>query len=132
MDMVMGELSIVQNEKAVLESKLDGYEDVIEEVSTLKEIVASLELEKTELVDKIAMLEHVVQKLKGDLNESTLRNMDLRTGCEMMNTDFHMEFDFPLTYVDQLRALIDRAGGNGTSKVVIVGIACVAKAWHVV
>lgn len=66
MDKVRSELSIVQSEKVVLESKLVGYKDVDEEVSTLKAMIESLELVKIGLVDKIAMLEHVVQNLKGE------------------------------------------------------------------
>ncbi|CAI9290871.1 unnamed protein product [Lactuca saligna] len=54
------ELSIVQSEKAILESKLTSYEDVVEEVSMLKATIASLKLDKVSLVDKIAMLDHVV------------------------------------------------------------------------
>lgn len=61
-----------------MESKLAGYDDVVEEVSTLKATVASLELEKTRLLDKIGMLEYNIRKLKGDLNESTLWNMDFQ------------------------------------------------------
>ncbi|CAI9275603.1 unnamed protein product [Lactuca saligna] len=70
------------------------YIDVVEEVSTLKATMASLELEKTGLLDKVDMLEYNVQKLKSDLNESSLRNTDLkesvvgRAGYEMMNTEF--------------------------------------------
>ena len=71
------ELATVQNEKVILESKLAGYDDVVEEVSTFKSTMASLELERTRLLDKIAML-HGVRKLKGDLNGSTLWHTDLQ------------------------------------------------------
>lgn len=77
-DKVRDELFLVQNVKFVLESNVAGYDDVVEEVSTLKVTVESLELEKTRLVDKIAMLEHVVRKSKIDLNDSTLWNTDLQ------------------------------------------------------
>ncbi|CAI9287063.1 unnamed protein product [Lactuca saligna] len=69
MDKVRGELSILQNDKVVLENKLVGYHD---EVLMQKDMVASLELEKLGLVDKVAMFEHGVQKLKVDLNDSSL------------------------------------------------------------
>lgn len=59
-------------------NRLAGFDDVFEEVSTLKATVASLELEKTKLLGRIAMLEHDVQKLKGDLSEPALRNTDLQ------------------------------------------------------
>lgn len=61
-----------------MESKLADYDDIVEEVSTLKATMASLELEKFGLVYKIAMLEHVVRKLNDDLNDSSLRNTGLQ------------------------------------------------------
>ncbi|CAI9302284.1 unnamed protein product [Lactuca saligna] len=117
-DKVRDGIAVVQNDKVVLESKLVGYDDDAEEVSTLKATVASIELEKTGLLDKIVMLEHSFCKLKTDLNESALQNTDLQAivvglesklnkvnvdvtwvlshgvakmaGCEMMNNEFKM------------------------------------------
>lgn len=72
------ELVLLQSENAFLDSKMAGYRGVQEEVFILKAIVASLELQKTGFLDKIEMLEHGVQKLKNDLNDSALENTDLQ------------------------------------------------------
>ncbi|CAI9282855.1 unnamed protein product [Lactuca saligna] len=92
-------------EEVVLESKLDGYEDVFEAISTLKATVASLELQKIDMLDKIAMLEHAVRKLKRDLSDSSLRNIDLQKMEEAFSAlfyvDYLLEFGFPLIDVGQ-------------------------------
>lgn len=45
------------NDKVFLESKIVGYQQLEEEAALLKGKLASLELEKFGLVDKISMLE---------------------------------------------------------------------------
>lgn len=45
-DNVKDEVVVVKNENVLLERKLVGYDDVVDEVSTLKATMASLELEK--------------------------------------------------------------------------------------
>lgn len=49
-----------------------------EEVSLFKGIVTSLELEKTSLLDKIAMLEQVVRNTNSDFNDSIQKNTNLQ------------------------------------------------------
>ncbi|CAI9298706.1 unnamed protein product [Lactuca saligna] len=113
MDKVRGELCIMKNEKAVLESKLVGYDDIVEEVSPLKATVASLELEKIGLMDKIAMSNHTI-----------CVNFGRKDGSEMMNAEYNMgmhETDLPLydptrvQKMEELNTLVGRAGGSTTS-----------------
>ncbi|CAI9280108.1 unnamed protein product [Lactuca saligna] len=73
-DKMRNELVVLQNERAILERNLAGYRDMEEVVAMLKASITSLELDNTGFLDKIAMLEHGVRKLKSDLNESTLKN----------------------------------------------------------
>lgn len=82
---VKGELVSIQGKKVVLENKVAGSQQLEEKANFLKDILASLELEKVGLVYKIAMLEHGIMKLKGDVSASSLKKMDLQesmTGLE--------------------------------------------------
>lgn len=104
-----GELSIMQNEKSVLESKLAAYEDVVEEVSTLKATIACFELENIGPVDKIAMLEHVVQKLKGDLSDSSLRNMGLQASVVKLENQLNkVNVDVSRVLSHRITKLVDK------------------------
>ncbi|CAI9278705.1 unnamed protein product [Lactuca saligna] len=132
MDKVRGELPVMQYRKLVLESNLVGYQD---EVSTPKATVASLELEKVGLVDKIVISEHGVQKR---WRKYSLLYFVLITSLKMMNAehnlglidtdiplyaptrlqkmeeafsalfcfDYLFEFGFPLANIDQLCTLV--------------------------
>lgn len=64
MDVVKGDMRLLQEKMVILERKLTGNQCLEEEISLLQGKVASLELEKLGHVDKFVMLEQGVQKSK--------------------------------------------------------------------